>query len=49
MFSKFKAEDTGVEKAQIVDPLGLEGIAVEELMLSVRVEDRRIAVRSYAS
>jgi hypothetical protein len=42
MFSKFKAEDTGVEKAQIVDPLGLEGVSVEELMLPVMVEDEKI-------
>jgi len=48
MLSKFKAEDAGVEQAQIVDPFGLESIPVEELMLSVVVEDRSLAMRSYA-
>jgi len=34
VFTQFEAKDTSEEEANIVDPLGLEGIAVEELVLS---------------
>lgn len=36
MLSKLKAKYTSVEQTQIVDPLRLEGIAVEELVLACK-------------
>jgi hypothetical protein len=36
MLAKLEAEDASVEQAEVIDPLGLEGVAVEEFVLTCK-------------